>query len=182
MRGMNASTPHALAGAQGHNAMNTVGLMQPALPPREAPGAPAVPLEAVWARHADEVAQAMRLRHRVFVDEMGARPSCLPGTPPGMDTDRFDGHCEHLIVRTVATEFEPERVVGTYRVLMPSGAARLGGLYSDEEFDLAPLDAMRPQMVELGRSCIAPDFRSGGVILLLWIRLRRGAGPQRTIR
>jgi putative hemolysin len=107
----------------------------------------------------------------VFVDEMGARPAVLPGTPPGMDMDRFDLHCEHLIVRTVETDAAPERVVGTYRVLTPTGAQRAGALYSDGEFDLSPLAPLRPQTVELGRSCIDPGFRSGSVILLLWSRL-----------
>jgi putative hemolysin len=169
MRAMNQTPHHALAGANGHAAIHAGTLAEPGRPARD--DASTVALEAVWARHADEVAQALRLRHRVFVDEMGARPACLPGTPAGMDMDRFDQHCEHLIVRTVATDFEPERVVGTYRVLMPAAAARLGALYSDGEFDLRALDAMRPRMVELGRSCIAPDFRTGGVILLLWSRL-----------
>ena len=146
--------------------------IQTARSPRSSDAAEtAVELQAVWARHADEVAQALRLRHRVFVEEMGARPAVLPGTPAGMDMDRFDLHCEHLIVRTVETDAAPERVVGTYRVLTPTGAKRAGGLYSDGEFDLSPLDHLRAQTVELGRSCIDPDFRSGGVILLLWSRL-----------
>jgi putative hemolysin len=129
------------------------------------------PLVAHWARHADDVVQAQALRHRVFVQEMGARPAVLPGTPPGLDADRFDAHCQHLIVRTVASDDRPSRVVGTYRVLTPSGAADAGALYADSEFDLAPLERARPKLVELGRSCIDPDFRHGGVIMLLWSQL-----------
>jgi putative hemolysin len=128
-------------------------------------------LVAHWARHADDVVQAQQLRHRVFVQEMGARPAVPPGTPPGLDADRFDAYCQHLIVRTAETDDMPSRVVGTYRVLTPSGAADAGGLYSEGEFDLAPLAALRSRMVELGRSCIDPDYRHGGVILLLWSRL-----------
>lgn len=85
--------------------------------PETLPGA--VRLEAVWARHGDEVRAAQRLRHRVFVDEMGARPTPLPGTPQGLDVDHFDAHCEHLLVRTVAHGDTPAEVVGTYRVLTP---------------------------------------------------------------
>ena len=59
---------------------------------------PAIGLEAVWARHADEVRAAQRLRWRVFAEELGARLSPPPGTPPGHDVDAFDGHCEHLRV------------------------------------------------------------------------------------
>ena len=124
-------------------------------------------LETLWARHADEVLQAQRLRYQVFVHEMGARLSTPPGTPEGLDVDRFDDACEHLIVRTIETSDAPAEVVGTYRVLTPAAAQRTGGLYSDAEFDLRRLDGLRPRMAELGRTCTAPGWRQGGVILLL---------------
>jgi putative hemolysin len=133
------------------------------VPERQAPR-----LEAVWARHEDELRAAQRLRWRVFVEEMGATLRPPRGTPPGHDADLFDPYCEHLLVRTAATDDEPSRVVGTYRVLTPAAARRIGGLYSGEEFDLSILAPLRPTLAELGRSCIDPDFRHGGVILMLW--------------
>jgi len=114
-----------------------------------------------WARHADEVAQAQRLRYRVFADEMGAR---LSTSVPGHDVDLFDNYCEHLLVRD---EFSHE-VVGTYRVLTPAQARRIGSTYSDTEFDLTRLRSLRERMVELGRSCVHPEHRHGGVIMALW--------------
>ncbi|MBN8487992.1 MAG: GNAT family N-acetyltransferase [Burkholderiales bacterium] len=128
-------------------------------------------LEVVWARHLDEVRAVQRLRWRVFVDEMGA---CLPPTPQfgaNHDVDRFDDHCEHLMVRLPAANGRPPEVIGTYRVLTPAAALRAGGLYSDGEFDLSPLDAWRPRMVELGRSCVHPNHRTGAVIMALWAEL-----------
>lgn len=142
----------------------------PAAGPHDAPPA-ALRLEAVWARHDDQVREAQRLRYRVFADEMGARLNPLPGTPPGLDVDAFDAHCEHLLVRMAETADAPERVVGTYRVLTPVAARRAGGLYSDQEFDLSRLDPLRPRIAELGRSCTDPAFRQGGVILMLWSAL-----------
>ena len=132
---------------------------------------PALRLEAVWARHDDEVREAQRLRHRVFVGEMGARLNPPPGTPAGLDADAFDAHCEHLLVRIAETADTPARVVGTYRVLTASAARRAGGLYSEQEFDLRSLDGLRPRIAELGRSCTDPAFRQGGVILMLWSAL-----------
>jgi putative hemolysin len=85
--------------------------------------------------------------------------------------DAFDAHCEHLLVRTAETAHAPARVVGTYRVLTPAAARRAGGLYSDGEFDLGALDALRPRIAELGRSCTDPAFRTGGAILMLWAAL-----------
>ena len=128
-------------------------------------------MEAVWASSAEEVRAAQRLRHRVFADEMGARLAVPPGTPPGHDADRFDDYCDHLIVRVTSPFDRLPRVVGTYRVLTPEGARRAGGWYSETEFDLAPLAAMRPRMAELGRSCIDPAWRKGGTILTLWAAL-----------
>ncbi len=143
----------------------------PALQAVNDPAPPALQLEAVWAVHDDEVRAAQRLRHRVFAGEMGARLTPLPGTAPGLDADRFDAHCEHLLVRTTESAQGPATVVGTYRVLTPAAARRAGGLYSAQEFDLSPLDGLRHRMVELGRSCTHPAFRQGGVILMLWSAL-----------
>lgn len=114
-----------------------------------------------WARHLDEVRAAQRLRYEVFVGEMGAR---LDTPVAGHDVDLFDDFCEHLLVRDEATR----QVVGTYRVLTPAQARRVGGTYSDTEFDLTRLRSLRDRMVELGRSCVHADHRQGGVIMALW--------------
>lgn len=146
-----------------------------ALPParaaQRARAASAPALEAVWARDESEVREAQRLRWRVFVEEMGASVAPPPGAPLRHDVDAFDAHCEHLLVRTVANDDAPSRLVGTYRLLTPAGAQRAGGWYGETEFDLAPLAPLRDGMVELGRSCVDPDWRSGSVILTLWASL-----------
>ncbi len=118
-------------------------------------------IQVAWAKHQDEVRQAQRLRYAVFAGEMGAQ---LSTTLPGHDVDIFDDYCEHLLVRSQATG----EVIGTYRVLTPAQAKRVGSTYSDTEFDLTRLRALRERMVELGRSCVHPEHRHGGVILALW--------------
>ena len=141
------------------------------LPGRESkPARSAAPLrlDVVWARREDEIREAQRLRHLVFAEEMGARLSPPAGTLPGLDVDVFDAHCEHLLVRLVEEDGEAGEVIGTYRVLTPSAARRVGGLYSETEFDLTRLRPLRDKMVELGRSCVHPEHRSGGAILALW--------------
>jgi len=107
------------------------------------------------------VRAAQKLRFDVFAGEMGAQLSCKV---PGHDIDVFDDYCEHLLVHDVLTE----QVIGTYRVLTPAQAKRAGGTYSDTEFDLTRLRSIRSRMVELGRSCVHPEHRHGGVILALW--------------
>jgi putative hemolysin len=128
-------------------------------------------LEVVWARHLEEVRAAQRLRHRVFVEEMGARLALVAGMPVGHDVDLFDDFCEHLLVRTTPRDGAPGEVVGTYRVLTPEAARRAGSFYSDTEFDLTRLRPLRGRMAELGRSCVHEDHRAGGVILVLWSAL-----------
>lgn len=113
-----------------------------------------------------EILEAQKLRYRVFADEMGAR---LPTRTPGVDRDIYDPFCEHLIVR----DEDAGRIVGTYRILSPSAARRIGGYYSENEFDLTRLQHLRSQIVEIGRSCIDADYRNGAVITLLWSGLAR---------
>jgi len=114
-----------------------------------------------WAQHEDEVREAQKLRYSVFAGEMGAQ---LASKLPGYDIDLFDDYCEHLLVRDELTD----QVIGTYRVLTPAQAKRAGGTYSETEFDLTRLRGIRSRMVELGRSCVHPDYRHGGVVLALW--------------
>ena len=116
-----------------------------------------------FARSQSEILDAQRLRYRVFAGAMGAN---LPTRIPGVDHDIYDPYCEHLIVRDTDTG----EVVGTYRVLSPTHARQIG-YYSENEFDLTRLQHLRPRLVEIGRSCVHPDYRTGATITLLWAGL-----------
>lgn len=128
--------------------------------PASAPAAPAR-YSVSLALDETEVRAAQRLRHDVFAGELGAR---LPGTEPGHDIDAFDPYCDHLLVR----ERGSREVVGTYRLLPPGRADEAGRLYADGEFDLGSHAALRPDLVEVGRSCVHPAHRDGAVIALMW--------------
>jgi putative hemolysin len=104
---------------------------------------------------------AQRLRHQVFAEEMGAS---LDSPVTGLDVDRFDAYCDHLLVRF------GDAVVGTYRLLPPRRSDRL---YSDTEFDLWKLAGIRDNLVEAGRSCVHPDHRNGSVVGLMWAGIAR---------
>ena len=144
--------------------------LRPEPPMRAEPAArpAAARLDVSWARHEDDVREAQALRYQVFVEEMGARLSPPQGTPAGLDADTFDAFCEHLLVRAYDEDGQTGPVIGTYRVLTPAAAKRAGGLYSDTELDLTRLRDQRNRMVELGRSCVHADHRSGGAIMALW--------------
>jgi putative hemolysin len=109
----------------------------------------------------EEVEEAQRLRYKVFAEEMGAR---LASANEGTDRDIFDRFCEHLLVR----DSDNNKVVGTYRILSPAQAKTIGGYYSETEFDLTRLVHLRDRMVEVGRSCVHPNYRDGATIAQLW--------------
>ncbi|NRR28772.1 GNAT family N-acetyltransferase [Oxalobacteraceae bacterium] len=109
----------------------------------------------------EELHEVQRLRYKVFIESMGLTSLA---SEDGLDSDEFDEHCDHLIVRDSNTL----KVVGTYRLLSASRARKIGRVYSENEFDLGRLNNLRGRMVEAGRACIHPDYRGGSVIMLLW--------------
>jgi len=123
-------------------------------------------LHVTLAATPDDVRDLQRLRYRVFVEEMGAR---LDHDEPGIESDRFDEHCQHLMVRDAGTG----QVVGGYRILTDVQSVRTGGFYSQTEFELARILALPGRLMEVGRTCVHPDYRAGSVIALLWQGLAR---------
>jgi putative hemolysin len=113
------------------------------------------------ARTEEELRAAQRLRYKIFAQEYNAK---LGSMREGLDIDMFDAYCDHLI----AVELASDRVVGTYRMLTPHAASRLGQRYIADEFLTNRLDDIGDEMVEFGRSCVHPDFRNTTVLLTLW--------------
>ena len=130
-------------------------------------------LEVRLAETDAEVAQAQRLRYRVFYEEMSAIPSPQMRAE-GRDFDKFDDVCDHLLVvdRSVMGDDGQPAVVGTYRLMRDVDAARAGGFYTASEYDIEKMLAAQPagtRVVELGRSCILKDYRvKSGSVQLLW--------------
>ncbi len=118
-----------------------------------------------FARNSSEIAEAQRLRYKVFAEEMGANIQA----EDGHDCDRYDEFCDHLLVR----DTESGKVVGTYRILSPSKAIEAGGYYSASEFDLSRLAHLFDRMVEVGRACVHQDYRNGGTVTMLWAGLAK---------
>lgn len=108
-----------------------------------------------------EVREAQALRYRVFGEELGAT---LKAGPSGLDVDEFDAYCQHLLVRDARTG----EVVGCTRILTDRKAARIGGFYSESEFDLGAIPRLKGRLLEVGRTCISTEFRQGSAIAVLW--------------
>ena len=114
-----------------------------------------------------EVRAAQSLRFRVFYEEMGARPDAAT-TASGLDADEYDAVADHLLVLDHDRGEGPEGVVGTYRLIRRAAAARIGRFYSASEYDIAPVLRFPGEILELGRSCTAVEYRTRGTLQLLW--------------
>jgi putative hemolysin len=130
-------------------------------------------LEVRLAATPFEVRRAQTLRYRIFYEEMSAVAD-FRTRHTRRDADRFDRFCDHLLVIDHAHRNSrlgrASEIVGTYRVLRQDGADAAGGFYSAGEFDLAPLVRGKPglSILELGRSCVLPDYRNKRTLELLW--------------
>lgn len=131
------------------------------------------PFELRLVASPKDLRQTQRLRYNVFYEEGGA----IAGPQMArlrLDLCPFDAICDHLIVidheAVGRSGRRRSKIVGTYRLLRREVAERHNGFYSQGEFDLAPLLTRHPRarILELGRSCVHPAYRSKRVVELLW--------------
>ncbi|MDX1780501.1 MAG: GNAT family N-acyltransferase [Thalassovita sp.] len=115
-----------------------------------------------------ELQRAQRLRYRVFIEELGAAGAAADHENR-LETDRFDPYFDHLILidHSRAAD-EKDQVVGVYRLLRDDQARAIGQFYSEDEYDLSVLKNSGRKLLELGRSCLHPDYRGGAAMYHLW--------------
>lgn len=118
------------------------------------------------AQSASEILESQALRYDVFAREAGAR---LHSAIDGIDHDRFDPHCQHLLVR----DTETGKVVASTRILTCEKKAFAGGYYSAGEFDLENILDRPGRFMEIGRTCVHADYRNGAAIAMLWQGISR---------
>ena len=110
------------------------------------------------------IKEAQALRYRVFAKEMGAK---LKTDSEGLDYDEIDSYCDHLVVY----DNTQKKIVGYTRLLNQNQAQRLGRYYSQDEFNLDKILALPGRFLEIGRTCVDPDYRGGAVLTTLWSAL-----------
>lgn len=114
------------------------------------------------ARTPEELHAAQALRFEVFNLELGE--GLADSFHTGRDADPFDAVCDHILV-----EYQPtHEIVGTYRLQTGRMAAANRGYYSEQEFDFSPFEAVRQEVIELGRACVHRAHRNLNVLGLLW--------------
>ena len=119
------------------------------------------------AKSEDEIVASQRLRYRVFYEEMSATPTSEMQANR-RDYDDYDNMCDHLLVLDLDRGDNASGVVGTYRLLRREPAAAHDGFYTAKEFDISPLEAYAGAILEVGRSCVDVEYRSGPTMQLLW--------------
>ncbi len=131
---------------------------------------PGARLVAEFVTNQRTVKEAQRLRYEVFCEEYRIS---LPvhaywnGSP--IDTDPIDNDCLHLVV----TDVQTGKPVGYTRVLTREMAQKHGRFYSAQEFDIRNIEKLGTRLIEIGRTCIHPDYRNGATIAVLWSQLAK---------
>ncbi len=124
-------------------------------------------LEVRLARSDTEIDAAQALRYRIFYEEMGAVAS-PDATRARRDIDAFDPYWDHLLVVDHEQTHPHRSIIGTYRLNRRSEAEKHRGFYTAGEYDIAALLATRGEIMELGRSCVAREYRNRAIMTLLW--------------
>lgn len=120
------------------------------------------------AENENEIEKAQQVRYKVFCEELNASPATR-NLINQRDEDRYDQHCDHLIMLDTS-DHPATNIVGTQRFHVGDGTTPLTDFYSSGEFDVAGLLKRHPEkrFMELGRSCILPEYRSLRTMELLW--------------
>ncbi|WP_123791639.1 GNAT family N-acetyltransferase [Pacificibacter maritimus] len=129
--------------------------------------------ELRFAVSAQDLRAAQRLRYRVFVQELGSDGPMVDHEAE-LEADAFDPSYDHLMLIDKARSDDPlEQCVGVYRLLTGDKADQLGGFYTEAEYDLTRLKASGKRLLELGRSCVAPEYRGGTALYHMWAGLAK---------
>src|SRR5262245_11953323 len=124
-------------------------------------------LELRVAESTAEIEAAQTLRYRVFYEELSAKPTPEQSTLR-RDFDSFDPYCDHLIIIDRDKGEGAAGIIATYRLMRREQASRRGQFYSIDEFDISPLVNYRGGILELGRSCVDPAYRTKAAMQLMW--------------
>ncbi len=125
------------------------------------------PIVLLLAETQDEIIAAQELRYKVFYEEFGAKPSPAMAAEK-RDFDDYDQYADHLIVVDTSRDIDHGQIVGTYRLFRRDKMPPDLPFYTSHEFDITPLLTSGAKLLELGRSCVLPEYRTKYVMQRLW--------------
>ncbi len=123
-------------------------------------------IEVRLIKNDDEIKASQALRYKVFYEEYGAQPN-EEMQREKRDIDEYDAITDHLVVLDNDLP-EGTQIVGTYRLLRREVAEKHGKFYTSDEYDIQPLLDNEENLLELGRSCVLPPYRSRPILQKLW--------------
>lgn len=134
--------------------------------------------ETRLATSPEDLAAAQHLRYRVFVQELGSKGEMIDHVAE-LERDQFDPYFDHLLLLDRARRGGlRDQVVGVYRLLTDDRARDMGQFYSADEYDLGVLTSSGRRLLELGRSCLHPDYRGGEAMFQMWNALSTYIGER----
>lgn len=101
-----------------------------------------------------DIRRAQALRHRAFIG----------GEDAGVDADRFDDICTHMLVEEAASG----DLVCCFRFLPIANGRDIARSYSAQFYELSALADFEGPMVEMGRFCIDPAFQDPDILRVAW--------------
>lgn len=121
--------------------------------------------EVRLTRTKEERRMVRQLRYNVFVEEEGASAT-EEQKNLREEYDSYDRFAEYLGV------FHNGKIVGTYRIINRDAAEKMGGFYTETEFDISKIKKSGANIAEMSRACVDPEYRENALVMrLLWAGL-----------
>ncbi len=121
--------------------------------------------EVRLTRNKEERRQVRQLRYSVFVEEEGAGVTEEQKNLKE-EYDSFDRFAEYMAV------FHNGKIVGTYRIIDRDAAEKMGGFYTESEFNISKIKRFSGNIAEMSRACVAKEYRENALVMrMLWAGL-----------
>ncbi len=121
--------------------------------------------EVRLTRNKEERRQVRQLRYEVFVEEEGASAT-EEQKNLREEYDSHDRFAEYMAV------FHNGKIVGTYRIIDRNAAEKMGGFYTESEFNISKIKRYSGNVAEMSRACVAKEYRENALVMrMLWAGL-----------
>lgn len=114
-----------------------------------------------WVSDLNGLREIQQFRAAQFSKQFGIR------FDQNLDQDFYDFNCEHAVLRDKWT-----REIAAYtRIKLLQGHELKEKSYSQQEFNISEPLGHLENIVEIGRTCVHPKYRSGKALSILWLHL-----------
>ena len=121
--------------------------------------------EVRLTRNKEERKQVRQLRYEVFCLEENAAAT-EEQKNLGEEYDSYDTYADYMAV------LHEGKIVGTYRIIDREAAEKMGGFYTETEFNLSKIKKVKGNIAEMSRACVKKEYRENGLVMrLLWAGL-----------